>query len=233
MKNDKITPRDRSYFFMCKVCGSGHYTPYEELGLMMCTQCGFVWEDILHPDFLIPYDEDYITKYKQFPLKRMSELRADYLTENVPTFKSVLDYGFGTGDFLHTMYNLGYKTYGAEVNPEAWQQAPRYIKPYLEGMNIDVTTFYDSLEHIPDIEEIMETLQTKYLVISVPNFKGLDNMKNWRHYRPGEHIYYFNLNTLGKFVDKYGYKFITAGYPEDEIRNTYPANILTAVYEKV
>jgi SAM-dependent methyltransferase len=216
---------------MCAVCGSTENISYEKENLLLCKQCGFVWEP-LDTVNTSQYDETYYDKYLTYPLQELAKIRADYVEEKLPPLHSVADIGFGTGAFLKEMYSRGYETYGREVISKAWETAPRHIQEYT-NQTVDIITFFDSLEHIPNINAYMTTLSCKYVVISVPNFKGIQNIQKWTHYRPGEHIYYFNFQTLTKFMTKHGYVYISSGFPEDEIRRTEPQNILTAIYRNV
>lgn len=218
---------------MCIVC-HGEDTSYnDKYDLLICGSCGFVWQPIIGPQDLIEYAEEYHEKYSQYPLMRMSNLRADFIEKFVHgEVDSVLDVGFGTGDFLKVMKERKYEIFGLEVNEESWKHGLGWVHPYA-GEKVGIATFYDSLEHIPNIVEVLGSINTKYLFVSIPNFKGMDSIEGWRHYRPGEHIYYFNLITLNRFINRFGYELIASDFPEDEIRNTEDKNILTAVFKRV
>ena len=73
--------------------------------------------------------------------------------------KTLLDIGAGTGDFLLSAKNAGWKITGVEPNTLAKQNAERKGIPLLSelaelnNLKFDVITLWHVLEHLPNLEE--------------------------------------------------------------------------------
>ncbi len=88
-----------------------------------------------------------------------------------------------------------------------------------------IITFYDSLEHFPSLD-FLGTLAADYLVISLPwchwNERGWwqPEFRTWKHFKPGEHLHYFNDVSLKKLLKHHGFLCLHAGNVEDGIRGS-------------
>lgn len=115
----------------------------------------------------------------------------------------LLDIGVGTGAFIR---QRGGQTVGYDVNPvaEAWLKAEgRWSEPTALWYRFAVT-FWDVLEHLPDPDVYLRQVAAgAYVFASLPIFPDLHRIRESRHYRPGEHLWYF---TLRGFVDWMGAK---------------------------
>lgn len=187
----------------------------------------------------ILYDEDYVeTRYNAYPTTSlMSHLRLGYLLgalENVPN--SILDVGYGNGDFLKTAQRMIKNCYGNDIEPAfPLPNNISYVKNIYDA-HYDVVCFFDSLEHFDNIYEIKE-LKTDYIYISVPWCHYVDDkwFETWKHRRENEHLWHFNLSSLTNFMRSIGFEYITHSNVEDTIRksdNNLP-NILTALFKKM
>ena len=183
------------------------------------------------------YNIDYIKQrydvYKELSIN-MSYLRLGYLIgslDKVPT--SILDVGFGNGDFLNAAKAKIQNCFGFEVN--------EYIVPNgcvcvddIYKDSYDVVCFFDVLEHFEDIYEIKK-LNTKYIYISVPecHYNSDEWFLNWKHRRPDEHLWHFNLSSLTNFMNEIGYHLVNFSNVEDCIRvpTDNQTNILSAVFK--
>lgn len=193
------------------------------------THKGVLFQKVVKPTFK-NYAETYNT-YGELG-KYMSYLRFGNIVGalgRLPT--SLLDVGYGNGDFLRTCIDTGVKSYGYDISEYPLPEGAEAGDIYGE---YDVITFYDSLEHFTNIEFLYD-LKCNYLVISVPECHYPENEEwfmNWKHRRPDEHLWHFNRNTLQGFLS--GYELISQSSIEDVIRKnpSQPENnILTAVYK--
>jgi hypothetical protein len=189
----------------------------------------------------ITYDSAYIeSRYNTHKnRKSMACLRLGYLLGvcGGGGINSILDVGYGNGDFLKLSSQYIKKCTGADIAPA--YPLPAHIKT---TRNIykdcyDVVCFFDSLEHFDNIYEI-EQLKTKFIYISVPECHYLSDewFKNWKHRRENEHLWHFNLESLTAFFADIGYKIINHSHIEDIIRTRYDKNlpnILSAVFKKI
>jgi hypothetical protein len=184
------------------------------------------------------YDKAYGDRYAMFSTKNIENLRLGYIIGSlgrVPT--SLMDVGYGNGDFLINSSGLIKELYGNDVEPAyALPDNIKFISNITE-QEVEVITFFDSLEHFHDIEFVKD-LKAKYVVISLPwCTNGLDDtwFENWKHRKPNEHLFHFNEITLETFMNSQGFKMINFCNLEDNIRvdkNLNP-NILTACFKKI
>lgn len=185
------------------------------------------------------YDTNYIKTYEDFKElgKYMSYLRLGYITGHVDfKNKSILDIGYGNGDFLNIANDAGFKCYGCDVTEYPLKNDITIIK-YEEIFNkyFDIVTFFDSLEHFDEID-FVKNLNCEYVVISLPNCHYFNDewFFNWKHRKPDEHLYHFNKESLINFMNEMGYDNISISNFEDIIRKPIDenSNILSGIFKK-
>jgi len=187
----------------------------------------------------ITYDYNYSNKYNQYGERGnyLSYTRYGVLLgvlQRVPD--SVVDVGYGNGSFLNVCKETIGNVYGCDVSDYPVPEGCKKIM-LKDISNIDVTCFFDSLEHFEDITVIKE-LDTKYVFISVPWCHNLSPewFINWYHRRENEHLYHFNDKSLANFFNECGYDCLYMGCFEDIIRKNSTVgdlpNILSAVFRK-
>lgn len=190
---------------------------------------------------IVKYDNQYVddryNKYGELG-PRMAYLRLGYLLGVIGyTPKTLLDVGYGNGDFLRAASDIIASVYGNDA-PPMYPIDPIETVDNIFAAHYDIVCFFDALEHFEDPYVIKE-LKCDYVYISVPNLPNELNIKefeNWRHRRPNEHLSHFNISSLTRFFESINYKLISYSYIEDTIRknNTQQHdNILSAVFKKV
>jgi hypothetical protein len=183
------------------------------------------------------YDNNYVeTRYNTYGelSNYMSYLRLGFLLGIIKyNPESILDIGYGNGDFLKICKKVIPKCAGYDISGYTVPEGCVYennINNYYE-----VVTFFDALEHFEDLN-IINRLNCKYIYISLPNCKYISDswFKVWKHRREDEHLHHFNEISLKAFFLKYGYKPLITTCVEDIIRkDKEPFNILTGVFEKI
>lgn len=138
------------------------------------------------------YSSSYWEEYR----KRDKTVMGDMLTagrlhmvrrvlEHVPV---VVDIGIGGGRFVEERGGL---TFGYDVCPDAvaWLKEKNvYWNPYREPpRNI---TCWDSLEHLKNPTMLVDQV-IDHVFVSMPIYKDEDDCLASKHYKPGEHIWYF------------------------------------------
>lgn len=191
------------------------------------------------------YDKQYVeSRYDAYPTTRaMSKLRWGVINRQFGWRKfhgrSACDFGCGNGDFILFGSNkcgswLG-NAYGIEASD---YPLPEPIQRISEPIPCDLFTCFDSLEHLKDPRELLAKVDSPYICISLPwcheRTLGADWFRDWKHRRPGEHIWHFDHISLPALLSEFGYKLIYCGNPEDEIRkgNGKLPNILTCLFQK-
>ena len=182
--------------------------------------------------------QDYGPKYQEKLLGRgqqnvnMAHLRYGYLIGNMkrlPT--SILDVGYGDGEFLRVCKrNLYTACYGSEVSDINIPDGCVFtqdIKPFY-----NVICFFDSLEHFEDID-FVKHLQCNYVFITIPNcvYQTDKWFRDWKHRKPSEHIFHFNLQSISSLFFSSGYEVVDHSFIEDIIRGT-GQDILTIIFKK-
>jgi len=201
------------------------------------TQDGVIKQTHITP---FNYDIDYSdSRYSIFNDRgNILNLRLGYIIGSIgkiPT--SLMDVGYGNGDFLDSCAGFIPKLYGNDIHPAyPLNNGISFVDNILE-QEIEVITFFDSLEHFTDLEWVKD-LKCKYAVISLPwCYNGLNDewFMNWKHRKPDEHLYHFNEVSLNNFMTRQGFKMINHCNIEDKIRTdkSLSPNILTACFQKI
>ena len=176
------------------------------------------------PQNLAPYyeSEDYIShtdSQSSFTdrlyqlIKSMNLNNKIQLVENqMDKPKKLLDLGAGTGDFLITAKNSGFKVTGVEPNEKARMlshQKGIQLEASLEdvsGQKFQAITLWHVLEHLPNLENQIKTLvelleDDGILVVAVPNFKSFDAKyykTHWAAFDVPRHLWHFSKTSISK-----------------------------------
>ena len=153
--------------------------------------------------------------------KRINKIRWNFVK---PTkAKYVLDWGSGCGWFLaFKPSNVEVETY--DINP--WPQTGKTRKEY------DLITFWDVLEHINNLDyfipQMIKEVNPSFIAITCPALQSATVLEDWKHFKPGEHLYHFTEEEWDNLFRKNGFKKIRSGYPECPPRS----DIYSALYRK-
>lgn len=183
------------------------------------------------------YDYDYVnSSYNQYGEKgsQMAGLRLAYLVSKLGYWpKSILDVGYGNGDFLKICKNK-IDSYGNDISGYPVPQGVTFVENIFDR-HYDVICFFDVLEHFEKID-FVQNLKCDYIFLSLPwchNFSD-EWFSNWKHRRPDEHLWHFDEKSIKNFFNEMGYEMIDYSNIEDLIRvsnEDYP-NILTCILKK-
>lgn len=183
------------------------------------------------------YDFEYSNNYNKLGEigPRMGYLRLGHLIGSLGFIpESVMDIGYGNGDFLKVCQNIIPKCYASDISVYPTPDGCEFISDP-GSVKVTVATFYDVLEHYQDIYDIKK-IQADYIIISLPNCHYFSDewFKNWKHRKPNEHLWHFNETSLIYFMSEVGYDIVNISNIEDTIRknNESYSNILTGVFKK-
>jgi len=186
------------------------------------------------------YNDNYVNKYNQFGLAGhcLANTRLGILIGAMGRMpKSLLDIGYGNGDFLRAAIPSTIKCFGSDISGYPLPEGAIFIKPEnIVNKHFDVVCFFDSLEHFNDIS-IITQLDCNYVFITLPYCHSVDSswFLDWKHRRPDEHLWHFDSNSLKEFFIRSNYEPIFINIPfEDTIRvdKRYTPNILTGLFRK-
>ena len=179
------------------------------------------------------YDHAYVARYEKYPERELSAIRAALFRRFFPEAFTVCDVGYGTGAFLRAVRDRSpwVECWGHDVSP---YPAPSFVRvqPNWQEKRWPVLTFFDSLEHFDQLPKF----EADGVIVSVPWYHpqfGLNWLYNWKHRRPGEHLWHFTPNSLASVMAQRGLRPVFIGSPEDAVRKNdgdWP-NILTMVFK--
>jgi len=168
------------------------------------------------------YDAEYSAIYDKPEYKQNSEiLQAMRLAFSIAShgrpINSILDCGYGAGDFINfAKKNIPY-VYGYDITGVPLDGA--YKVPEL--VKADVLCLWDCFEHIPDLSFI-QSVPHETVVMSLPYChwitEGVEWFANYHHCKPNEHLHHFSEHSLRNLMDFYGWKTVAVGNYEDIIR---------------
>jgi 2-polyprenyl-3-methyl-5-hydroxy-6-metoxy-1,4-benzoquinol methylase len=139
---------------------------------------------------------------------------------------TILDYGCGTGMFLNVCKESGWEAYGMEPDSGARKIAAEMglktfqdktsLKQELGQKKLNAITLWHVLEHVTDPEETLGFFREQLdangvLIIAVPNYTSQDAKhykEFWAAYDVPRHLYHFEINTVTKMLQPYGFKLV-------------------------
>ena len=133
----------------------------------------------------------------------------------------MLDVGCGTGAFLHTMQQAGWKATGLEPDERARTMArslyniealPSTEIYHLPNHSYHAITLWHVLEHVHELHEYVEKLkdllrEKGHLFIAVPNYRSYDAKvykENWAAYDVPRHLYHFSPQSMKELMNLHG-----------------------------
>jgi 2-polyprenyl-3-methyl-5-hydroxy-6-metoxy-1,4-benzoquinol methylase len=136
---------------------------------------------------------------------------------------SILDIGCGTGAFLNTMKDGGWKIAGIEPDTVARNKAAELynIQPgepaklfELETGSFNAITMWHVLEHVHDLHAYIKQIETLLapngkLFIAVPNYTSKDAgiyKEHWAAYDVPRHLYHFSPQSMKNLLSQHGLK---------------------------
>jgi SAM-dependent methyltransferase len=227
----------------CPLCGrpsdeAKHYvTTANGYDVYECPTCGLIQgQDILDEDHIFAiYDEAYARKYEEHPLAKQNRSCADRFFGG-RTRGRLLEVGCGTGQFLRRLGELGYETYGVEVSPACAAYAADLrvavmafedMPPVRPAARFDYVVTFHVLEHLVEPLAAVRKIATFMKPDGVwfnymPNVRarGRDvQTPAWIHFNPatpGEHVNFFDEQTIRVLADKAGLEVYDVGKGGDD-----------------
>lgn len=136
---------------------------------------------------------------------------------------NILDVGAGTGAFLQTMQQAGWKSTGIEPDENARQKALELHQLNLKNAenlyllspgSFDAITLWHVLEHVHDLHKYVEQIKNLLtgdgkLFIAVPNYTSGDEkiyQESWAAYDVPRHLYHFSPRAMKTLLTSHGLK---------------------------
>lgn len=231
----------------CKVCNSksfriaytckDHTKSKEFFNLEICNNCSFIFTNPRPNDKdLAKYyiSENYIshTNKKETFFDKMYHLVRKYaikqkvkLINQFSNKRYHLDIGCGTGEFLFSCVNNGYKVKGVEPSSIARNQAIKnYNLDVIESVdlkkltenNFDTISMWHVLEHVPNLNETIKNLSNILsdegtIFVAVPNHYSWDAnyyKEYWAAWDVPIHLWHFSKNTITEIFKNHGFYLV-------------------------
>lgn len=182
--------------------------------LALCHEHGVAYQ--VDQSVLVDYGEEYFEKCRGYEGQEIAEKinagRIEFVSKHLGTGR-VCDIGVGSGEFVRRREN----TYGFDVNPTAVQwlkDSGRFAK---DIEHFGAFTFWDVLEHVPTPEDYLKHVYLhSFVFMSMPMMESLDRIRESKHYRPGEHLYYFTERGLIEWMGWHGFRCLEVANFETE-----------------
>jgi len=203
----------------CPACTAKSVTEIFE-GHSHCSGCHHIFQTDLLPT--VDYAGQYGARtYNTYP-ETTSHLRAGLILGMLDPLRSrrlhtIVDVGYGNGSFLKVMRKAGWHVFGIDVHGVDYGIQS---VGFQDDLQYDVATFFDSLEHLPDLDAAL-CLRVRHAIVSIPHRPSWfrQEPQRWKHFKPGEHLHYFTKESLsalwrraGLFLsDMNDYEDITRG----------------------
>lgn len=178
-----------------------------------------------HPRPAMDYQADYWQEYLERDATPMgaalTKARVDFVRKHLGAdISQLVDIGIGGGRFVREADCKGF-----DVNLQAinWLQDHRVFSDPKETTP-EAVSCWDALEHIPDPEEFLRNVR-KWLFVSLPIFMNPATVVSSKHYKPGEHIWYFTHKGFVDFCANQGFELVEYNHIESDLGregiNTY------------
>ncbi|MFK8272464.1 class I SAM-dependent methyltransferase [Capnocytophaga canimorsus] len=156
---------------------------------------------------------------KNINLKSKIRIISKYKKQKI----QLLDIGAGTGDFvLGCKKQMHWEATGIEPNEKARQLAEKkqicLLENYddLKEKSFDVITLWHVLEHIPDLENEIQKINSLLkedgiLIVAVPNYKSWDAQhykQFWAAYDVPRHLWHFSKTSIQKIFTPKGFQLL-------------------------
>ncbi len=178
------------------------------------------------------YDEKYRDRFLRegaTPLgKAIYHGRWALVLKHVPKVGVLLDYGSGPGLF-NAHGPEGIHKHNFDINPSCG-----FTTRVWDFQKIEVMTMWDSIEHIPSFYSEIKAVDADWIFLTTPNLESVDKAPIlWKHYRPREHLFYFDRHSLEVVMDDLGYQLVEFNFDEGKLRDANkPTAIITGVFKK-
>ena len=257
------------HYSHCPVCGSENiskalsakdYTVSgEHFEIWHCANCTARFtQDVPDADGIAPYykaeayvshtdsKRGFINRAYHMVRNRTLQSKKELLQSECALQKgSVLDVGSGTGAFLSTMKQAGWKALGLEPDADARRKALELYgvallpshEIYTLSEKFDAVTLWHVLEHVHDLQgyvaQLHKLLSNKgKLFIAVPNYTSNDAENYgefWAAYDVPRHLYHFSPKSMQQLFTQNGFK-LSKMLPM--VFDSYYVSMLSEKYKK-
>ncbi len=164
----------------------------------------------------VKYDAAYLANYQR-PEYSNSEIaravtrgRCALVKRHIEKGTNVFDIGACTGAFMRAATAEGYWLFGFDVIPEVVSRLKEENRYTEDVTKFEAITMWDSIEHMrdPDGSWLSKIKKDAHLFISVPIMPDIESVRSSKHYKPGEHLYYWTQEGFINWMALYGFALV-------------------------
>lgn len=166
------------------------FSAYSDDDLLVSHKKGYARQkNLAH---IVDYGQEYFNKcagYQNSEIANKLNIARDALVRRHYGDGLLVDVGIGSGEFVQHRPN----TVGTDINPVAIEWLKNNGKLADSSLSrYYAFTFWDVIEHMPHPDDFMDCVPVGAKVFfSIPIFHDLSRIRESKHYRPGEHLYYW------------------------------------------
>jgi hypothetical protein len=180
--------------------------------LMLCEDFGVAYQADMKAQ-RVEYSNAYMEKVRAYEGSEIARTvnagRVAMLVRQLgPNVRGVrvIDVGAGTGEFIRSAIAEGFLAMGYDVIPAARKSLCEAGLWCSEVTWFDAVTMWDTIEHMESPGELLARIpHGARLFVSLPIFDDLRCVRDSRHYRPGEHLYYWTAPGFVGWMERYGF----------------------------
>lgn len=208
------------------------YERRDDSGLAICDGYGIAYQ--LDQSIKIDYGGKYFEAYKSRTdtdtARRIMASRISMMAKYIKRNDRVLEIGVGSGEFIE---KAPFRVDGYDINPKAkeWlknvgkffdMDAPIVGSKDVGLRDYDAVCLWDVIEHFETPEHLFKKIPQDSLVfISVPIMVDILKTKASKHYKPGEHFYYWTLPAFVDWMYDWGFSLLEIGDGEIQAGRDY------------
>lgn len=194
------------------------YVAQRDADLMLCESAGVAYQADMAAG-RVAYGPEYHVKVAAYEGSAIAEAvnrgRCALLARHLQAGAKVLDVGAGSGAFVREACRRGFRARGFDVMPQAVERLHRAGLYGDDPAEFEGVCFWDVLEHMEDPAPWLRSVRPgAYAFASVPVFDDLRRIRASKHYRPGEHLYYFTATGFVRWMAAYGLQLVEASAHE-------------------
>lgn len=162
---------------------------------------------------MVRYDDAYLANYDAYAESPIAEAlnseRVALLARHAVPGASVIDVGAAAGTFVRAARRAGFEAMGFDVIPRANERLKEAGLHSDTLAYFDAVTMWDSIEHVKAPEAYLKRVRKgAVLVAAIPIFRGLRNIRKSKHYKPGEHFYYWTPEGFVEWMGHHGFRLL-------------------------
>lgn len=185
----------------------------------------WIAEFIYRKSFDDLYNEEYDQKAFNYYNPLVTKIRKEFVLNNTK-LEDTFDYGCGRnpiGGGYYPCWDRYYKKY-------SYFDLNKYKKS-------KTLLLFDVLEHMLDPRAFLIQSHHEKIIITIPivpfnEFNKINQICNWKHYRPGEHFFYFTESGIKKFCKEAFWNVTYFGWDECKSCGCIREDVASIVLER-